>query len=637
MQTIQRKILAQVTPVHPKKGTNKRGQKCKKQLEESAKSCIDIRGFLGSQNQSYSQSVIGSSETIEGLNTTRAIKLGSIQEYTTQSEDMAYQTSSNMETAKEGDDEVTFKGNQLAKGKNPKPPTGLSNENQQMMEYLSTLLEKHKEEIKADFKLEIRASETKINNLESASNIVSEQINKISEGQTKQEEVNSTLQTELEDLKSQVKLLTNTVVKHGTLIKEAKDVKETEDIRNTRNEMVIRGIQEMEKENCVQTIQNFIAQKLKIVAKISIVKAHRMGSGKDRPILLTLMSNADKGKIYKHVKNFKGVTNHNNQSYQVTDHLPAKTAESRVRQKKLKRVNNFKTVDQLEMSFNRGDLYIQGQRYKKIVAVPDDRSMLKSTKTDRMRWGKMKTVPGNVIKKERCEFHGFSVVASKIDTIRDAYSKLKELHGSARHISCAWRLPGANWPVLQDFQDNEEFGAGRHLLTMLQKAEIYNRAVFVVRYYGGTHLGPSRFNAFVEAAQSAITHDPYNYITKENQTPWPKDTNSDSNTQIGSSRNQRQLSGPIKGNPYNKNHPQSWYDRTDRGDQSWDEYYKQEWSLKGNRQELSSVTSSITELTRTQSDPILGLRQTLTIPDPKITQQKHTEQDGQHQGTATTT
>ena len=44
----------------------------------------------------------------------------------------------------------------------------------------------------------------------------------------------------------------------------------------------------------------------------------------------------------------------------------------------------------------------------------------------------------------------------------------------------------------------------------------------MVRYYGGEHLGPSRFQAFTEAAQSVITHDPYNAFCRENQTPWPK-------------------------------------------------------------------------------------------------------------------
>ena len=88
---------------------------------------------------------------------------------------------------------------------------------------------------------------------------------------------------------------------------------------------------------------------------------------------------------------------------------------------------------------------------------------------------------------------------------------------------CAYRLPGKNFAILQDYQDDNETNAGAELLKMLYDAQIFKRAVYVVRWYSGEHLGPARFKAYVEAVQSAITHDPYNHISKENQTPWPKE------------------------------------------------------------------------------------------------------------------
>ena len=48
--------------------------------------------------------------------------------------------------------------------------------------------------------------------------------------------------------------------------------------------------------------------------------------------------------------------------------------------------------------------------------------------------------------------------------------------------------------------EDQEFKAENYLLSMLVKAQIYNRAVFVVRYYGGTHLGPEQFKVIVEAS-----------------------------------------------------------------------------------------------------------------------------------------
>ena len=200
-------------------------------------------------------------------------------------------------------------------------------------------------------------------------------------------------------------------------------------------------------------------------------------------------------------------------------------------------------MDQLEINLAKGQLTIKGSTYRKLVEPPSATTLLKATPADRGRWNKVRTIAGNVIRKEKCEFHGFSVVAGKIETIRDAYCKLKQMHGNARHIVCTYCLPGANWPLLQDYMDDDEllqdymdddeFNAGSYLLKMLTEAEIFNRAVFVVRYYGGEHLGPSRFQAFVEVAQSAITHDPYNSFSKCNQTPWPKAAKATPRTEVG--------------------------------------------------------------------------------------------------------
>ena len=150
------------------------------------------------------------------------------------------------------------------------------------------------------------------------------------------------------------------------------------------------------------------------------------------------------------------------------------------------------------------------------------KEILKASVEDRKRWSKVKTTPGNVILCEQCHFQGFSVICNKIETIRDAYLKLCSQNSDARHIVCAYRLPEKNFPVLQNYEDDDKYNTGSALLRMLDTVQIFNRAIFVIRHYGGHHIGPARFQAYVEAAQSAITHDPYNGFTKTNQTPWPK-------------------------------------------------------------------------------------------------------------------
>ena len=58
----------------------------------------------------------------------------------------------------------------------------------------------------------------------------------------------------------------------------------------------------------------------------------------------------------------------------------------------------------------------------------------------------------------------------------------------------------------QDFCDDGEIGAARHLLKLLHDCELKNRVIFVVRYCGDK-LGPSRFDQILEAAKRALATD----------------------------------------------------------------------------------------------------------------------------------
>ena len=137
-------------------------------------------------------------------------------------------------------------------------------------------------------------------------------------------------------------------------------------------------------------------------------------------------------------------------------------------------------MHQLELSFKKGVLQVNNNPYRKLVQPPTTRDIVKAQKDDKLHWRKVKTVAGNTILRERCYFQGYSVVTNKIEVICDGYYKLRKLHGDARHIVCAYRLPGKNFAILQDYQDDNETNAGAELLKMLDEAQIFNRAVYVI-------------------------------------------------------------------------------------------------------------------------------------------------------------
>ena len=59
--------------------------------------------------------------------------------------------------------------------------------------------------------------------------------------------------------------------------------------------------------------------------------------------------------------------------------------------------------------------------------------------------------------------------------------------------------------MMRDYDDGGETGAGRRLLGMLVENEHTDITVIVIRYYGGKHLGPRRFEIITDLAKRAIS------------------------------------------------------------------------------------------------------------------------------------
>ena len=85
------------------------------------------------------------------------------------------------------------------------------------------------------------------------------------------------------------------------------------------------------------------------------------------------------------------------------------------------------------------------------------------------------------------------------------YSWLKKEHFSARHHCFAWRL-GADKLLFRANDDGEPSStAGKPILGQIQKNDLTNILIVVVRYFGGTLLGVGGLiHAYREAAADAL-------------------------------------------------------------------------------------------------------------------------------------
>lgn len=102
----------------------------------------------------------------------------------------------------------------------------------------------------------------------------------------------------------------------------------------------------------------------------------------------------------------------------------------------------------------------------------------------------------------KSKFTAFVFPTTQIEEFNLRLEQIRKANPKARHIVYAYRI-GVN---SKSTDDKEPKGtAGRPLLELLNKKNLKNVAIIVVRYYGGTLLGAGRLlRAYVNSAVSAI-------------------------------------------------------------------------------------------------------------------------------------
>lgn len=89
---------------------------------------------------------------------------------------------------------------------------------------------------------------------------------------------------------------------------------------------------------------------------------------------------------------------------------------------------------------------------------------------------------------KKSKFIGYRLHCKTVEEVQGALNELKKLHKKATHICYAYSL---SYPFLEKAVDDGEPGgtAGRPILSVLQKKNVKDVCVFVVRYFGGIKLG----------------------------------------------------------------------------------------------------------------------------------------------------
>ena len=112
-----------------------------------------------------------------------------------------------------------------------------------------------------------------------------------------------------------------------------------------------------------------------------------------------------------------------------------------------------------------------------------------------------------LFKDKGSRFIAFAYPVGNEEDIKKCLAGLRKEHFNARHHCYAFRL-GADKQAFRANDDGEpKYTAGKPIFSQIQKNDLTNILIAVVRYFGGTLLGTGGLiNAYKQAAADALEH-----------------------------------------------------------------------------------------------------------------------------------
>lgn len=108
----------------------------------------------------------------------------------------------------------------------------------------------------------------------------------------------------------------------------------------------------------------------------------------------------------------------------------------------------------------------------------------------------------------KSHFNAYCYGLGNVSSFQNYLEQMHTQHPDATHFVYAYRLSASSQLYEKFSDDGEPYGtAGLPLLSLLQRKDIQNTVLFVVRYFGGVKLGKKGlFSAYLNTAISAMNN-----------------------------------------------------------------------------------------------------------------------------------
>ena len=312
----------------------------------------------------------------------------------------------------------------------------------------------------------------------------------------------------LDSDKFRINLMTNMIINQEERIKILENRVTAAFQREIKPNLIIHGViedKEEDRESLFEKVNVFFKTQMEIESKIEIRDAYRLGQGVARPILIKLCYSNDKAIIFENASKLKGKENVKKKLYFIHDDMSDEQTETRQFYRELNQENALREEnDKLQIKMRKGRITVNNEVIKQRVEPPHKADILRMSEDEMEEIRSTKLVPGPTHMEKNSEFLSYAVKVKNTDQVLKAYYKLRIKHADALHISCGYRFESAIGPFRQEAIDDKDYGIGRAILRTLKVKDESNIAVFMVRYYGGEHLGKRRFEIVENLADKAV-------------------------------------------------------------------------------------------------------------------------------------
>lgn len=285
--------------------------------------------------------------------------------------------------------------------------------------------------------------------------------------------------------------------------------------RGMEQNLLLYGIEEVEgrRENYRESVLNFLSNNLEIEIKPEeIWKAHRLGLRRDgyvRPMVVKLAYHI-KERVMENLSKLKGkVDPVMKKPLFISEQVPEAITEAKkqlsARHKKLTEKNDALPRDQQKkIVVQNNKILINGELTDPEITTPQPSDLFMDHKqqclVNAINQQFVMTEPHHAL---NSEFIALAIKVNKVEQVRHAYKAAMQRFPAMDHVMMAYAFK-ENEEVKMGHCDDGEHGGGQIIRKTMATTKAKDTAIFVVRRFGGLHMGPERFRSIEKVSLDAL-------------------------------------------------------------------------------------------------------------------------------------